>query len=347
METFSGTHEEIGRALGAFYARQGVVFKEPPDEGLLAEQIAYYEKEAPEILAELHGIAAESGAPFKAVANRFLAEEVNLIRALQSSFTKSCSIGGYLDGKGESWIVRNYDWLSVIADRFQIRRFETPEATLVMISDMGILAPDQADTAHQIFVPDDCVNAKGLYIGLTFSYCWNTGIGLTSFDALRLAAERCSTVDEVLAFFERARLCCAKNYFIADKKGAMAVVQHASNDHEILRPDADGILVLTNHYQQRLKPQNCVPNVKPHTGTFTRETRLRADLLALKQSGKAGSFEALDPLMTSPETPVCQCVPEMNLESVWTLLGAPMRGSYRVIGAPRSSARRITDFSLA
>jgi hypothetical protein len=347
--SFSGTPFDIGFQMGELYACQRVRFERVPDEDLLHRQLAFYERHAPEIIDEIRGIAAGGHYAFDAIAQRQIAEEPRLIARLGPMMSKkSCSIGGMTDNTGTSWVVRNYDWRSVIEDHVQMWKLSYPDGRrLAVVSDMGIMAPQTAGPAYQYFCPDDAINNDGLWIGLIFAYCWTTQIGLTSADALRLAAMRCATVDEALAFFDEHPLCCAKHYVIADKQGHFAGVQHAATDYDILRPDADGILAVTNHYQGRLAAQDQIPDILPHSASFDRETQLRADLRALKESRKTIDFDRLDHLMTRPGTPVCQCFAEDDIATVYTLLANQTMQRHRLIAAPRHVTRKVVDFKVA
>jgi len=97
-------------------------------------------------------------------------------------------------------------------------------------------------------MPEDYINDQGLFIGLTYAHNPAASYGLTPSHIMRLIAEKCTTVSQALKIFQKVPVCYAKNFFIADKHGAMAVVEHAAaHQYQVLQPNAN-VLIHTNHY---------------------------------------------------------------------------------------------------
>jgi predicted choloylglycine hydrolase len=342
MRTVRGSHFEIGRQIGRYYAAQGVEPYPVTAPDMLAKQIEYYQNFAPEILSELRGIAEGGDYPFEQIAHEALVSEILYFRDLPS---KSCSIGGFTDTHGRAWVARNYDWHPLVAAHFQAWRFELPEVNIVAVSDMGICGPLDLNKKEQRFFYHDAINSHGLFIGLTYAHCWSTDIGLASAHAVKLISSRCKTVDDALALFRNMKLGCPKNFFIADAGGRMAVVEHAVKDMHVRLPDENGVLVLTNHYAEPLKAFDRISNDSiDENGSFERYSRLEVDLKALVRADKCGDFASLDKIMTDPGSPVCQFWPEFEIETVWTLLLDTNHQNYRLIRNPRSAQRSQIEF---
>ncbi len=341
--TFSGSPFEIGTQIGAYYRACRVDFPAPAQRDLLSKQLAYYESFAPEVLDEVKGIADGSGASFESVAHAYLISEILYLRAHGH---KGCSIGGFKDLAGDLWVARNYDWHPAVARVMQAWTFKGKERHVLALSDMGILGEDGLDKSKQLFLYEDALNSDGLFIGVTFAFCWNEGIGLTSFDAVRLAAQRCKTVAEALRFFEKANLSSAKNFFIADAKGNAAVIHHAVTSFEVRYPDTEGLLGLTNHYVGSLEKADEIHAADPNGAvkSFPRYARLMDEMHGAKANPV--QFEALDRMMTRKDSPLSSCIAAPEIETVWTLLMNMPAKEYRLITKPRSPARAIHELSL-
>lgn len=344
MKHLSGTHHDIGRQIGTYYKSCGVSFAPVTEAAILDRQITFYEKHAPEILDELQGITQGGGYDFNAVAHAFLVGEILFLRTRAQ---RSCSIGGFTDSSGHVWVVRNYDWHPAVSKAFQTWKFSFSGKEVLAISDMGIIDSGGIDKSKQLFLYEDAINGDGLYIGMTFAYRWVDAIGLTSFDAVRLVAWRCQSVAEAVRLFETIPLASPKNFFIADKTGKMAVIQHGVDKFDVRYPNEEGLLALTNHYVGRLDADDQVRKANPNHSTFNRYAQLMGDMRKTARSASV-DFNKLDILMTSPSTPVCQCIrdtktSQVQMETVWTLLLAPLQQRYRLIGNPRSKDRTSMD----
>jgi predicted choloylglycine hydrolase len=109
------------------------------------------------------------------------------------------------------------------------------------------------NSKNKYFWVEDVINSKGLFVGVTAAYSFNVGCGLAPIHMLKLLAETCETVTDVLKKFEEVPLCDPWNYFVADKNGDMVVVEHLANkNYELVYPK-DDMLIKTNHY---LHPNN-------------------------------------------------------------------------------------------
>ncbi len=342
MKTFSGSPFAIGRQMGAYYKDCRFQFPPVSEPELLNKQLAFYQKAAPEIIEEFRGIADGGGFDFNAVAHIFLVSEILYLRAQGQ---RACSIGGFRDAANNLWVVRNYDWHPAVAEVMQAWKFRSDGRDIVALTDMGILGEEGLNKSKQLFLYEDAINSDGLYIGVTFAFCWNEGVGLTSFDTVRLVSWRCKTVHEALEFFEKTKLASAKNFFIADAQGDMAVVQHAVDSYEVITPDADGLLAVTNHYIGRLEKQDQIRAADPAntTGSFARHALLMKGMKEIKK--KPVGFDQLDAMMTG-DTALSTYADNPNVKTVWNLTMNMTARKYHLVINPKSSARKGLDLVL-
>lgn len=343
FRNFSGSAFEIGKQIGGYYKACGFQFSPPSETELLRKQLAYYETFAPEVLEEFKGIAEGGDFDFNAVAHTYLTSEILYLRAQNH---KACSIGSFKDASGDLWVARNYDWHPAVADVMQAWSFQREGRRVLAITDMGILGEEGRDKAKQLFLYEDAINNDGLFIGVTFAFCWNENIGLTSFDTVRLVASRCKTVGEAAQFFKEARLASAKNFFIADAEGNSLVVQHAGgNSFDLRTPDAEGLLAVTNHYVGTLEAEDQIgaSGISDAIASFPRYARLMGEIKALKKAPV--DFAALDKMMTA-SAPLSACIREPQVETVWTLLMNMPKREYRLIAQPRLPSREVFNLTL-
>ena len=109
------------------------------------------------------------------------------------------------------------------------------------------MGPEAVSPKHHYYDADDALNDKGLCIGLTVATADPWSYGLIATHIIKLIAESCTTVEDALKVFKRVPLCCPKNFFIADKNGDMAIVEHTSEKYKIIY-HKNGILIQTNHF---------------------------------------------------------------------------------------------------
>jgi len=161
---------------------------------------------------------------------------------------------------------------------------------------------------------DDAINDKGLFIGLSFAYKDKWSYGLSCVHMIKLIVETCSTVKDSLRLFKKIPLCCPKNFFIADKNGDMAVVEHTSKRFKVLYPKND-ILIQTNHYvDPELAEEDTVLIHKPTHNTFLRYYETLQKINARKEK-----FKLFDIIKILGDKKSCICQNHPNMKTIWSL----------------------------
>ena len=84
---------------------------------------------------------------------------------------------------------------------------------------------------------EDGVNEYGLATGLTFVYPKIRKAGLNAGMLVRYFLEKCRTVEEVLEKIKNLPIASAQTITLADKTGAMAVIECNSEKVKIIFPE--------------------------------------------------------------------------------------------------------------
>ena len=246
IRTFKGTFREIGKQLGSTYRSNGLDIKKIRiNKSLFDKQRKVYEKFYPELLEEYEGIAEAGNFNKDKLTYKFLTGEITWYNNFIST-GKACTIFG-IKSKNGVFIGRNYDWHPAIEKVFQAYKvINIQRNAFIAVSDMGIGRVSEAKPKYLVYTVDDAINNKGLFIGITFAFSDHWSHGLSSVHMTKLIAETCSTVRDALNLFNEIPLCCPKNFFIADTKGNMAVVEHTSKRFNVIYP-TNKVLIQTNH----------------------------------------------------------------------------------------------------
>lgn len=264
--TFKGNYREIGKQLGKIYRKNGKSFAVKKfDKNLYEKQLSFYKKFYPELLEELEGISEGGSYNYEDVVYDNVAGEIDWYK--NKIKKTSCTIFGVKDKFG-TFVGRNYDWYPKTTA--SIYKYNNPYSyKYIAVTDNNYgPKPKKKDILYYI---DDAINEKGLYIGITFAYGAGISYGLPSQHIRKLIIEKCKNIKEALAIFKKIPVCCPKNFFIADKSGNMAIIEHASGkNYKVIKPK-DGILIKTNHYlDPTLTKQDLILNARPTNGTFVR-----------------------------------------------------------------------------
>jgi len=324
MKRFFGTHFDMGVQQGALFAQRGYdlsyTVRKP---ALLKKQIAVYQKFYPEFLDELRGIAHGGGYDINTVFAYYLLPGLERYQAKKHK--QACTIFGITNQHG-SFVGRNYDWLPKTEDIFEVYKKE--HATLfdfVGFSDMHPGTNEDIQKKQLSYNLVDAINEHGLFIGITYGYYDYCHPGLSWRDIARYIMERCATVTQALAVFKKLPLSHPKNFFIADRKGAMAVVEHTAKNYKVLYPE-NNILIQTNHYvDPDLARVDQVLKAKPTHNTFIRYYETLQALNARKEA-----FTQNDVIKVLGNIQTCTCQNSVNTKTIYTLALDMRRCSYRL-----------------
>jgi len=314
IKTFTGNFFELGKQQGRIYKKNGMDLSEVKiDQQLFRKQLEVYEKFYPGLLEEFRGMAEAGSFDSDKLIYSFITGQITY-HINRFDLQKSCTIFG-VKNKNGVFVGRNYDWHPVTDQVFQVYKVINPQRnSLTAFSDMGIGGPSDSDSKYHFHDADDAINDKGLFIGLTFAFCDQWSYGLVSTHMIKLIAETCSTVKEALDVFERVPTCCPKNFFIADKNGDMALVEHTSKRFKVVYPKND-ILIQTNHYvDPDIAKEDTVLIHVPKHNTFLRYDEALERISAIKDKF---NFEDVIKVLGTPGTFVCQSHPD--LKTIWSL----------------------------
>ncbi|MDK2980970.1 MAG: hypothetical protein PWQ55_1317 [Chloroflexota bacterium] len=310
IKTFEGSFYEIGQQIGAIYQTIGVQDQRMPvNPELLRNQLAMYEQHYPEFLEEIRGVAAGGRFDPQLAIQSAVTGELFFFQNMMG-MGRACTIFGLKQG-GQLLAGRNYDWLPLPKDLFEVYRVNnSARHAFFAATDYGIVDPAMSAPQYRSYLPEDVINDQGLFVGITFSFVdqWAYGI------LVKLLAETCATLDEALALFERVPACCPKNYFIADRFGNMAVVEHGVKKFKVVYPQ-DGILIQTNHLlDPDLAQEDTVLQKMPFHNTYIRyyETLQRIQL-----QRENFNMDSIGWVLNAPGTYTLQDFPDIR--TIWTL----------------------------
>jgi len=314
IRTFEGNFYEIGQQIGRVYRENGMTSRPfGIDKELFENQLRVYEKFYPEYLDELKGIADGGGFDPQSTLYGAITGEIFFFRNM-IGLGRSCTIFGYKNESGLS-VGRNYDWLPLPGNLFEAYRVNNPDRnSFFAVTDYGIVDPAMTAPPYRIFLPEDALNDKGLFVGITFSFADHWAYGISSIHMVKLIAETCATVDEALAVFEKTPCCCPKKYFIADRSGNMVTVEHTAKHFKVVFPQ-DGILVQTNHYlDPELAMEDTVLKKIPYHNTYIRyyETLQRVQL-----QRQHFNYDSIGWILNAPGTYTLQNLPD--IQTIWML----------------------------
>ena len=314
IKTFSGDFSELGKQQGKIYSKNGMSFKNVKINPKIYEnQLRVYEEYYPEMLQELEAMAEAGNFDKDKLIYSFLCNEI-LWYTDKFSLKKACTIFG-VKSKNGIFVGRNYDWLPITEKFFEAYKFNNPKRnTFIALTDMAIGSEAGANLKDMFYNADDAINDKGLFIGLTFAYNDNWSYGLSCVHIVKLIAETCSTTEEAIKVFGKVPLCCPKNFFIADKNGKMAVVEHTSKKFKVLYPK-DNVLIQTNHYvDSELANEDTVLREVPYHNTFI---RYYETLQKINFKKDKFHFSDIINVLGTPNSYTCQNFP--GIKTIWTL----------------------------
>ncbi|MBD3155954.1 MAG: linear amide C-N hydrolase, partial [Candidatus Aenigmarchaeota archaeon] len=304
---------EIGQQQGEIYKKNGMNFRNIRiDQNLFENQLKIYKEHYPQLLEQFKGIAKAGNWDKDKVIYSFITGEIFTFTQVMK-IRRACTIFG-LQNENGTFIGRNYDWVQETENFFKIYKVQNPKRdNFIAVTDMA-LELNSVNKEWLFYNADDAINEKGLFIGLTFAYNEKWSHGLSCIHMIKLITETCGTVKEALDVFKKVPLCCPKNFFIADKNGDMAVVEHTSKKFKILR-SKDGLLIQTNHYvdQELMEEDSVLKNNPTHT-TFLRYYETLREV-----NKKKSEFQLSDviKIMGDKDSFVLQEIPPIR--TIWTL----------------------------
>ncbi len=265
---FEGDFLEIGKQKGTIYRQNGMDLRNVRiNQKLFQAQLDVYQAYYPELIEELEGIVLAGNFDKNKLIYTIICDEIPWYTK-KFNINRACTIFGHKNHNG-TFVGRTYDWVPFTEKNFGVYKVLNPQRnSFFAVTDMRVSG--EVGEEILVFTADDAINDKGLYIGYTFATCDKWSYGLSYPHMIKLIAETCSTVEESLEVFENVPLCCPKNFFIADKNGDMAVVEHTSKRFKVRYPQ-NNVLIITNHYvDPELMKEDIVLDIWPRHSTFIR-----------------------------------------------------------------------------
>lgn len=242
-----GDRRDWGRACAKRLRDLEHAFCTQTSSEIFNQQKAIYEKYYPELILEMQTTAGCLGG----FGDQFLYEELASPldawrRRLKRGVQNGCTIFAFCrDNK--VFVGRNYDWLPAMRGMFQVYDMYLDGCLrYIAFSDEAVWKEHTGPEVWK-FSSVDAINERGLFIGLTYAYIDRWNYGLSPTHMIRYIAEHCATTEQALDTFRRIPVAIPKNFFLADAKGDLAVVEHAADSFRIIQPNDDGILIHTNH----------------------------------------------------------------------------------------------------
>ncbi len=289
---WTGTHLEAGRRQGERLRVRALPLPEMPPErfAYAAACVPVYERDAPELMDELRGLAEGAGVPFDTMAAFLLG-----MYAFPAGNRCTC----FAVDTGEDMIFgRNSDFMAVLEPYCEHCRY-TLTGSCALVGNTTAFCE-----------LEDGVNEYGLAVGLTYVYPtirkpgWNAGY------LVRYLLERCKTVSEALGCLRRLDIGSSQTLTLADTSGALAVAECNAESLVIRRPERGAVAAVNDFRAPEMQRFRCVIDDDVKSGlrwqTVTRalrENRVRtlADacgLLAgqygfLCQYDRAGGFDTV------------------------------------------------------
>jgi predicted choloylglycine hydrolase len=306
-----GNYFEIGKQQGKIYRENGLSLdKIKVNKELLKKQLKVYKKYYPEILEELNGIAKAGKFEKDKIFSIYLTGEIFWFRKKLN--IQNCTIFG-IKNKNGCFTGRNLDWVPITSKVMEIYTKEIENKNkFIGISDMLISSKYDVKNRYLFHDTIDAINEHGLYTGITFAYCEKYNFGLSFKDINKYIMEHCSTVSEAISIFKKIPLSVPKNFFIADTRGNMAVVEHTSEEFRVLYPE-NNVLIQTNHFiHDDLKKYESVLKQKPDHNTFIRYYKT---LQKINQNKENIDFQDIFDVSTAS----FQNCEQYNIKTIWSL----------------------------
>ena len=274
MIQFRGTRQEFGQYYGLRLKEFHHNFFRHTNAETLRKQLKIYEKFYPELVQEkLAAAEIHHQDPQYLLYEDFAAPvDSQRRRAKQNRHidVDACTIFAIREN-GKVFVGRNYDWLPEAREFFECYDISIEGANRYFaFSDESTWGRHVGRRSRKVYA-EDAINEYGLYIGLTASKIAKWNYGLTPSHLIRYIAEHCKTTRQALNVFAKMPCAVPKNFLIADATGNLAVVEHASRNYEVLRPDPTGVIIQTNHcLAPKLQHIDQAGKVNPRTDSFLR-----------------------------------------------------------------------------
>jgi predicted choloylglycine hydrolase len=232
--TVEGSHYDIGLKLGKILRQGGY---DPPSVipervELITKCEKLVQKYTPTLWEELEGVV--KGGNFE---DTSVLQHELVLRPYPQSGCTIFAISPEFTESGKTLFARNYDWFTSFNAHFTfIRTFPIDSLSSLSCTDLTVGRYGG-------------INEDGLAIGLTAVPGYpHDKPGVILHLATRWVLDNCSAVEDAVAFMKRIPHFRGNNYLIADKDGAIVLVE-GSPEKVKVTDASDGIAYAANRYQ--------------------------------------------------------------------------------------------------
>jgi predicted choloylglycine hydrolase len=234
--TLLGSYEEIGMQQGKILKKAGLKLPRPKPKMLhfarKCEEITT--RHAPELLEELRAMSTEAGLDYEALLTVTLTGPYDPGQVPSTA----CTVLAVLPSRttdGKTIVGRNYDFFNDVSEERATTYITRPKGGYASLGNCDIWVGRE-----------DGVNEAGLFVGQAAFFKRGLKPGMTFWLIVRMALDRCATVEEGLDLITNLPHAASWTYLLADAKGNAAVVEPAPEGIAV-RYAEDGLLLLTNH----------------------------------------------------------------------------------------------------
>jgi predicted choloylglycine hydrolase len=164
---------------------------------------------------------------------------------------------------------------------------------------------------------EDGMNEYGLAAGIASVPAKSTGPGVGFVIAVRCILDKCRNVQEAEGFLKRARFSTANNYLLADKSGAMSVVEVSPDKFNVRGPEPGRRFVIaTNHFvSDEMQDAENVGKRPP-------DSEKRYETITRALSGISGGIEqkTLKDILSDHAGLVCSHIEAIQLGTLWSII---------------------------
>lgn len=297
-----GTHYSAGFWYGKILKEHNMLLKDSHSIDLTKERKEYYQetlpiyqKEYPEILEEIKGVADGNGVSFDILAGFLISMYVYTAYNFCSCIVSKNTDGTILFG-------RNSDFLTAIEKYYESYYYKL---------DNGYSFVGNSTAFIQI---EDGINEYGLAVGLTFVYSKEKVPGLNAGMLVRYLLEKCKSVEECLDALHTLTIGSAQTLTIADRSGAMVVVECNSHDIEVIKPKQDTKYVFTTNHFNSDKMKKYNPDIDDDMFSHQRYKIIQSALAKTKEY----TLSYIQEILSGKHGFMCQYDRKLGGDTVWS-----------------------------
>jgi predicted choloylglycine hydrolase len=293
----SGDYHEMGFRYGGILFEHG--FRIPKQEKECIEFGRKSESEVrktfPDILDEMKGFAEGCHSPYDDV--------ISFMMGVGLGKLPKCSL--FAAAGGPNIIFgRNYDFYY---------RFKDYTESYLTVPQGGYASLGDTD----VFIGrEDGANEKGLAVGMSSVQSQLIRPGVNFAIAVRCVLDKCSAVEEAVGVLTNTNFSTTNNYLLADRSGALAVVEASPDKIKVRRPGDEPWIVATNHFN--LPEMASVENVHMRPP----DSKMRYDTLwgFLQSQGGKVDVEASEKALADHSGKVCSHIDKIEMGTLWSVV---------------------------